>query len=390
MATCASSLFSSTTQQIIKISGGDFVAISGSETIEKLITNDLRIPFTQILKSKIVLKEGQTNYLLNHLGMGDNATFVAIKPTYNTSSVNEEDNYLEYSYYDDLTKIYYMDQLLVLTGNSTHRIPQLYLTNPNTKYKVTLDVMIANIDDTYNYFNDTLNQTGTSFVNLELGDIKTHVVGESIVIYDKSDTPKPLIYIILYNINSIERYGQVLEMNESSRGTIFLKFLTEEDAAQAHSLINYVMSNSNININTMSPVEDLVAPVLSFWSNVGGSGGTGSYITFNGATAGVPYDTSDGPTFSTSISLSTWGVTFGATYAYIDGNRIVDLMVSGVVDNRDGILSITGSDVSIISGVSGSSVTQISVTGSYTVGFNISDIALNNLDNVILTLDVTI
>ena len=37
--------------QYIKINGGDFIAIQGSNVIDKLITKDLQIPFSQILKS---------------------------------------------------------------------------------------------------------------------------------------------------------------------------------------------------------------------------------------------------------------------------------------------------------------------------------------------------
>jgi hypothetical protein len=46
--------------------------------------------------------------------------------------------------------------------------------------------MVGVIDDNYSVYTDTLNQSGTSFVNLEYTDIHTHIVGESIVITDKS------------------------------------------------------------------------------------------------------------------------------------------------------------------------------------------------------------
>ena len=55
----------------------------------------------------------------------------------------------------------------MLTGNSANRIEQLYLTNPNSKYAVTLDVMVAVIDDNYTFFSDTINQTGTSIILVE-------------------------------------------------------------------------------------------------------------------------------------------------------------------------------------------------------------------------------
>ena len=133
MAGCGASLFGNSSQ-FIKINGGDFVAIQGSDTRERLITSDLRMPYKQILKSRIILKIGQTNYLLNHLGLGDNATFLCIRATYDPKSVNEEDNYINWSYYDELTRVNSFGDMMVLTGNSTHRVPQLYLTNPSSKY----------------------------------------------------------------------------------------------------------------------------------------------------------------------------------------------------------------------------------------------------------------
>ena len=70
---CSSNLFGGSSQ-FIKTNAGDIVATDGANIREKLILSDMRIPYKQILKSRVVLKPGQVNYLLNHLGLGDNAT----------------------------------------------------------------------------------------------------------------------------------------------------------------------------------------------------------------------------------------------------------------------------------------------------------------------------
>jgi hypothetical protein len=211
--------------QFIKLQNSDFVAIEGSTTVERLIGSDIRIPYKQLLKSRVILKAGQANYLLNHLGLGDNATFLAIKATYNTASVNEEDNYVDYYYYDDLSSRFSFNQLIVLTGNSQNRVKQLYLTNPNTKYSVTLDVMVAIIDEEYSFFNDTVNQSATTFTGLSYTDIESYVVGESIVINDING--RPLIYLNLSNINSISRSSTILTIDDDTFGSILLIFNTE-------------------------------------------------------------------------------------------------------------------------------------------------------------------
>ena len=318
---------------------------------------------------------------MNHLGLGDNATFLAIKSTYNAKSVNAEDNYVVYTYYTDLTKNYYFDDLLVLTGSPTQRIPQLYLTNPNTKYPVLLDVMVAVLDDTYTWFTDVLNQTGTSFVNLEYTDIKTHVVGESIVIYDQSTPVRPLIYIMLHNINSLTRSGQILIVEDSARGTIFLQFKTIYDACQAHSLINYILENPSISINTLSPVEDLIAPVIYFYSKVG-NGSTGSIIQLDGSTASPPYNTGAGTTFSTSISLGDWGQS-----GSLSKTLLKTLIVENTLDNRDGLMTLTASNFNFLS--SGVTISTITQSGTYSVTFNVMDLAQNSIEGVVLNLTVT-
>ena len=366
------------TSQYIKIQGSDFVAIEGVNTVERLLGGDIRIPYKQLLKSRVILKAGQANYLLNHLGLGDNATFLAIKATYNTKSVNEEDNYVDYYFYDDLTSRHSFNQLIVLTGNSQNRIQQLYLTNPNSKYSVVLDVMVAIIDEEYSFFNDVINQSGTSFVDLSVTDIHTHVVGESIVINDKNS--KPLIYLLLVNISSIEKDGDVITIDDTSLGFILLKFSTEYDANQAFSLLNYILENQNIDIDTLVPLTDDDSPIIYFNSEVGN---TGDYIAFNGSTASVPYDTSFGNTFSTTISISTYG-----SGGILTKNNLIDLLIDVVDDARDGVISITASNINIFN-YSQASVTSISSTGTYSLSFDISDIAQNNLSGVTFSLIVT-
>ncbi len=366
--------------QFIKLQNSDIVAINGVNTLERLIGSDIRIPYKQLLKSRVILKAGQTNYLLNHLGLGDNATFLVIKATYNTASVNEEDNYVDYYYYDNLSTRLSFKELIVLTGNSTNRIKQLYLTNPNSKYAVTLDIMVAIIDDTYTFFTDTINQTGTSFTGLEYTDIKTYVVGESIVINDKNSPVRPLIYLNLSNINSLQRNSNILIIDDESLGTIFLQFLTEFDAIQSLSLLNYVLENPNTDIDTIDPLADTEDPILYFLET---SGTGGDYIAFNGSTSSVPYDTSFGNTFSTSISISSFGTASGT---YIDKPQLIYLLVDYIEDNRDELMNLLPQNL-IISGTAGE-VTTITSVGTYSVTFDFSDIAQNYLDGVIINLNI--
>jgi hypothetical protein len=378
MSICGGQSLFGAQSQYIKVSNGEFLAINGSTTADRLSVSDLRMPYKQLLRSRIILKAGQVNYLLNHLGLGDNATFLAIKVTYNSKSVIPDDNYINYSYYDDLTKVYSFAQMMVLTGNTTNRVKQLYLTNPNTKYDVNLDVMIGVIDDQYSFFNDGINQSGTSFTGLEYTDIKSYVVGQSIVINDKSSPIRPLIYLTLSNIQSIERNGSIIIIDDSSFGVIFLQFLTEYDSVQAQSLLSYILSNPNVDIELLNPVADSQPPVIYFYDKVGDviSGATISVAGNNS----VPVDTNMGITFSTTVSIGVHG-----TAGVVTKQNLIDVLVDYTDDDRDGIMTLSSDNIMLSNALG--TVSTITATGSYTVTFDYSDIALNYV-NVIINLSV--
>ena len=380
MAVCGSSLFGNSSQYI-KVTNGEFVAIEGSTSRDRLLVSDSRMPYKQLLKGRVILKKGQTNYLLNHLGLGDNATFLAIKAIFDPKSVIEADNYVNYSYYDYPVKSYTFAQMLVLTGNSSNRIPQLYLTNPNSKYPVILDLMIGVIDDNYTFFNDDLNQSATSFTGLEYTDIKSYVVGESIVIYDKGTPKRALVYFGLPYIESLSIDSTFIIIDDQTYGTVFLNFISEFHANQAFSLINYVLEHPNVDIDTIT-LPDETPPVIYFNSR---SGATGSYIVnYTGATSGTPYNTgTDGLTYSTTISLVNWG-----TSSVIYKDKLTDLLIDYIDDNRDGNINIMASDL-LIMGTQGL-VNSISVVGTYSLTFNFTDLANNTLGGVNVNLDIII
>lgn len=371
MALCTGDSLFGTNNSYIKFNDGDIIAVDGVNTVERLLTNSLRIPYKQLLKSRVILKAGQTNYFLNHLGLGDNATFLAIKATYNSKSVNEEDNYIMWNYYSDFSNLYPMGKVMVLTGNSDNRIEQLYLTNPSTKYAVTLDIMVAVIDEEYSFFNDDLNNNGASFDNLSLSNLETHVVDESIVLWDSNTPRTPLLYLILSNMNSLTQAGDFLIIDDAAYGNILLDFGSEATAMQANSLINYTMNNSGVIIQNLSPVEDNVDPVVYFYSTVRDLPGTAT-ISVAG-TSSNPVDTSMGNTFSTQITLGT--------FSFVNTNMLVNWVVDYVYDNRDGTMSVDGSNITLYD-ISSNETSAITATATtYSLNFSITDIAGNSVSN---------
>jgi len=351
----------------IKFNDGDIIAVEGVNTVERLMMNMVRIPYKQILKSRVILKAGQANYLLNHLGLGDNATFLAIKATYNEKAVNEEDNYVIYNYYSDFTTLHAMGKVMVLTGNSEHRIEQLYLTNPNTNYAVTLDIMVSVIDEEYSFFNDTTSNNGASYDNIELEGLETHVVNETIVLFDTQTPRNPLIYITLDNINSLTQTGDFLIIDDSSYGNILLDFGSASEAKQANSLLNYTMNNPGVIIQNLSPLRDIVDPIIYFNSIVN----IGSTISVAG-TSSIPVDTSMGFTFSTQIALGT--------FSFINNDMLSNWLISSVNDNRDGTMSVDGNNLTIYN-INNDITSAIVSSGTYSVKFSVEDIAGNSVSS---------
>ena len=143
--------------------------------------------------------------------------------------------------------------------------------------------------------------------------------------------------------------------------------------------MNYVLDNPNVDIDSLTA--DNVDPILYFYPKAGVGG---EYIAFNGATSSTGFDTSYGNTFSTSISLSTFGTASG----YLDKPQLIYLLIDNIVDNRDGNMQMLPSNL-IISGTAGQISTILS-TGTYSLTFNFSDIAHNYLDSVFVDLNIIV
>jgi hypothetical protein len=159
--------------------------------------------------------------------------------------------------------------------------------------------------------------------------------------------------------------------------------LSDNDTYQAHSLLNYILQYPSTDIDTLNPVSDNLDPVLYFYSHVGASASL-DFIAFNGLTSSVPYSTSDGFTFSTTISLNQSGTASGTV---IDKSQLIYLLIDSISDNRDGYMSMLPSNL-IISGTGGST-SNILNPGTYSLSFDFSDIAHNYLDGVIVNLNIT-
>jgi hypothetical protein len=355
---CGKNLFGGKSR-FIKTNGGDFIAIEGANTKERLILSDLRIPYKQILKGRVILKPGQKDYLLNHLGLGDNATFLSIKAIYNQKSVIEENNYIVWNYFSDPFRTYTFAQMMTLTGNSTNRIEQIYLTNPNKRHDVVLEMMVAVIDDEYSFFDDYLKQ-GMVFTDVKYTDIVTHVVDESIAIIGKNLIP--MVYINLKDIINMELMGRILIIT-TNKGKIFIEFESEYHAKQGYSLINWVLGGEGRSIQDLDPRADLIVPVIHFTNIV-------DLTTSNDY---PPYNTTMGDDFVVQLTLDYYGS--------VNKEYLMSLLIDKIEDDRDGEIQPSSDFIKIYNQFN-AEIQEIDSVGVYKIYFVFSDLAGNQVESV--------
>jgi hypothetical protein len=271
-----------------------------------------------------------------------------IKASYTPNDPNweiEADQYIEY-YFEDEPDIHrYIGKLLILTGNSVKRIPQIYLSNPSSTQKVYLEIFMANqLQDDLDATSDLLQNiniiSGLYYNNIISNDLNG--TGSTYLIVTDIDNNIQLS-IPYININTIELDydNNGLIIGNLSEEKIHLRFLSEFNMKQAHSRINWVLEDrDNRNLTNSYPIVDTDYPVIT-WN-------------FTGGTSGYTYIPSG------------------------DTQFIIDYFISGVTDNRDGI--INKYDINLVIYEDGSLVplTEITFVGQYTLLFTITDIAGNS------------
>lgn len=400
---CTNSIFGNIRDNGIRFYQNSLIAAEGSDMVQKMMLSSVFSPYEQVLRGKITLKPGQCKYLLNHLGLGDNATFLSIVANYSEDSKIESQNFVQYSYYTSPNNWYSFAQMLLLTGNSENRIEQLYLTNPNQNHKVTLDVMVGIIDDESGFFenlcdsDEIASNNVIKFTNLRCDDIITWIPNETIAILNAGGIAQA--YINIDDINSISKDGNVITINDRSVGTILLEFIDDYHATQALSLLSWILEDPTRITQDLDQIKDDQGPTVIFTGNVyiGSSPSPSpspSPTTWNNCpveasdiadpdyvpSSGDPINSKMGDNFEAlPLSLSLYG---GSITKEDIGNHII----ACIIDNRDGEITVT-SDNLILTDTFDNIYFNITSEGEYIIKIDIDDIAENNVSenlNVII------
>jgi len=314
-----------------------------------------------------------------------------------TASKDEKDNYVKYFYFDNIGEQYAFNQMLVLTGNSSNRIKQLYLSNPNLDYPISIDIMVAIIDDATSFFPD-IDIDGSSVFDGLTGDlILGYSPQQTFRLMDK-DMPSVVQGFFNFDtINSFERIDKVIKIDDQAIGNIQFVFLTEQDALEGMSRLSWLLENNSVNIPPSLNAYDTISPLVIFatssvyYLDIGSS----TYISATNSKQVIDLGVEELMVAATSSvpTLSGYDPLFignGATVSF-SFNQMKSAIFAGVFDVRDGIMAINPFNT-IVTAKGDISQTPIFTNFTTTspvyfgeqkflIKFNLEDIAGNPIDN---------
>jgi len=327
----------------ITINSNCLYASDGPNCVGRLDLSSMLINFDSFFSSNMTLQPESKDMPIMYGFLGTNITFITIVAHYQSDAYTcEYDNYIEYYFEDQPLIRRTFTDILMLSGNDAHRIPQMYLYNPGEKV-VNLEIMIANEDE--NEITAVLNPEFNIFEGLTYNSIVsdqmygTNCTGSTqYEILDPltiSGTTGDIQIVIPYvSIDIKEIKDNVITIITTSDTPIKLVFLSNFNALQAFSRMEWVYEDSlNRYLTTSSPDLDVAVPVITFIN----------------------------PVITTPI----------------DKAELVWRYVERIDDVRDGIIDKSNVDLIIINNHSGEELEEIVIDGDYSLIFSVSDLAGN-------------
>lgn len=352
------------TARVIKPYMCSFISLEGPNIMGKLNLSGVEIPYESQYTTRISLSPEVSDQPLMYGFLGNDVTFILIKVTYDETDPRvciEEDLCIEYYMDDNPSVVRPINKLLLLTGNSQNKLPQIYLNNPS-QIRVDIEVMVANVgasdislediqDNTVSltnlYHNSIISDANWNCTSLVSGSTQFQIVD-----YEGNVS----LYLDYEEVDTIdiEASDNQLIINTKSDTVIYLEFLSQFEMYQGHSRMEWVLEDplerylSNIN-----PGLDTASPVLTMQ-------------------IGVYPITPSGNTYSYSPAVDP--ITSGFTVTPED---IKNYFIYEINDDRDGSISVD--DMGIVIRKDGEllPLTGITEVGLYDIILTITDIANN-------------
>jgi len=343
------------TARVIRPFACSFVCVEGPNIIGKLNLSGVEIPYDSQFTTRMTLNPNATKQPLLYGFLGTEVTYIALKIIYDETDPLcniEEEMFIEYYFQDQPSIIRHIGKLLILTGNSVHRIPQLFLNNPSP-VKVIIEALVANLEQSDINVDDVNYVTiGNLYYNNVLSDnILTHsllVTGSTQLQVTGIDGYVQL-YLDYIDVLTVEPFYQTNEIKITtvSDTNVILGFLSLFEMYQALSRISWVLEDPSTRYLTKEyPTVDIVPPVFHL----------NPYV--------LPVD----------IDTYAYPFTSGTT---ILPHEIINYFITGVTDERDGIISTDSIYITIRQYGQVEPLTGITQMGVYSIIMGVNDIANN-------------
>lgn len=343
------------TARVIRPYQCSMIATEGPNILGKLNMSGVEIPYFSQFTTRMILNPGAVNQPLLYGFLGTDVTFVLLKFTYDETDplcMIEEEQFIRYYYQDQPSVKRYANKLLLLTGNSVHRIPQIFLENPG-EVRVYVDALIANLEQSDISSNEAdITTVSNLYHNSILSDIlwvQSNLTSGSTQLQIINSDGYVEVYVDYIDISSIETRYETNELviTTVSDTSIILGFLSTFEMYQARSRMSWVMKLPNERYLTAeSPSVDVIAPVFSINPTL------------------IP------------ISPNTY------VYPYSSGSTllpaaIINYFITGITDARDGSIPINNTNITIREYGHVETLSGITTIGVYDIIMTIADNANN-------------
>lgn len=350
------------TTKVIKPYECSFIATEGPNIMGKVNMAGLEIPYDSFFTSKMELTTDVEAPIMYGF-LGNNVTFIMIKVTYvanNPQCCDETDNFIQYWFTDAPSTVRNIGQLMILTGNSDHKIPQIYLKN-TTDNTVYVEIMVADYETAATAIDTT---TYSTFSNLYWNSIITDQIftlttggtwntgsTELIILDDAGEYQSIIKYSKITNIEKVDTTKLSLF---TSTDNIILDFVSEFHSYQALSRMSWAQEGQIGSITQSErfmtvdvPGIDTAPPIITLYS-----GATSTGMTLSGVTSITDEDLRD-----------YW---VESVWDYDDDS-----------DLRDGQIDVANVEVTIRLDGSLIPLSAITADGDYTITFSVKDLADN-------------
>jgi hypothetical protein len=382
MSCCGKSLFNKTDNgRKIKFtcdaSGPSLVVLNGATTVAKISMCDWSKTYGQYNSTQMYLEAGALNRPIEYGNLGYQINFIFIKiqyvPKNPTSSFTaylstNEKPYLSYTIYTNPTEVRYIDDIMMLSGDDNHRIPKIYLNNPNQGYDAVVTVLTST--NSITYINPNPIESGDKVITVE--NLTYNNLTSDCDNFYVSSTTGTVVTMrwqdITFNSTSgdLELNGKIITIYDYIKGTINLSFINEYNAKQAYSLIKWSLCDRCVNFITGNNPTDDTTPNIIYSSEY-----TTEIVLNN-----FP------PIVASTCGTSGMDLC-GKYYMGTNGDGIIykeDLflfLVDDVTDNRDCFIDITYNNMMITPINSINSIDSITSLGLYHITIDVSDYAGN-------------